>query len=166
MSPSKKHEWLKRLIGRLVEVYTLERGIDIQSVGATTLKSQLLEKGLEPDESYYVQNETLVRGRDDLDLAVDPPPDLAVEVDLTSSAIDKLGIYASLGVPEVWTYGDGVVIYHLQTTGQRIVAPRSRALPELASSDLDRFLRMRGGVSETQLVRAFREWVHERPGTP
>jgi Uma2 family endonuclease len=164
MSPSTKHEWLKRLIGRFVEAYTEERGIDIKSVGATTLKSQLKAKGLEPDESYYVQNEPLVRGKDDLDLTVDPPPDLAVEIDISSSSVDKLGIYASLGVPEVWTHDDGLVMYHLPSSGQPIVLPNSKALPDLASSDLDRFLEMRQDRSETQLVRAFRAWVRERHG--
>src|SRR6266511_6359678 len=70
MSPSVKHEWLKKLIGRLIETYTEERGIKIKSVGATTLKNQLKAKGLEPDESYYVQNEAIVRAKEDFDLAV------------------------------------------------------------------------------------------------
>ena len=164
MSPSKKHEWLKSLIGRLIEAYTEERGIDIQSVGATTLKSQLQAKGLEPDESYYVQNEPLVRGKEDFDLALDPPPDLAVEIDVTSSSIDKLGIYASLGVPEVWTYDEGLVMYHLGPSGERRAVSKSKALPDVASSDLNRFLKRRASLSETQLVREFRSWVRERHG--
>ncbi len=160
-SPSVKHEWLKNLIGRLIEAYTEERGIDVKSVGATTLKSQLKAKGLEPDESYYVQNEPAVRGKEDFDLAVDPPPDLVVEVDVTSSSIDKLGMYASLGITEVWTYDEGLIIYRLQPSGQRQVAPNSMALPELASSDLNRFLETRQTQSETQLVRVFRAWVRK-----
>ena len=69
MSPSKEHEWYHRLLGRLVEAYTLERNIPIQSTGATTLKAQLKDCGLEPGGSYYIAHESLVRGCDDLDLA-------------------------------------------------------------------------------------------------
>ena len=77
-------------------------GIPIQSTGATTLKAQLKERGLEPDQSYYITNESLVRGCDDLDLEHDPPPDLAIEVEISRSALDKLAIYGDLGVSEVW----------------------------------------------------------------
>ncbi len=165
MSPSVKHEWLKSLIGRLIEAYTEERGIRIKSVGATTLKSQLKAKGLEPDESYYIQNEALVRGREDLDLSTVPPPDLAVEIDVSTSSLDKLEIYSALGVSEVWTYDDGLVMYHLKKTVEPFVAQRSKALPELAGGDLNRFLHMRATVDETSLVRAFRAWVREQHGT-
>ncbi len=108
MSPSRKHERIKTLLGRLIEAYTEERSIQVSSAGSTTLRNQLKEKGLEPDESYFLESEHLVRGKDDLDLSTDPPPDLAIEVDLSSSAVDKLAVHASLGVAEVWSYEEPV----------------------------------------------------------
>jgi Uma2 family endonuclease len=98
MSPSREHEMLKSVLGRLVDAYAQEMGIDIAATGSTTLKLELKKRGLEPDESYYIQNEAAMRGRVDLDLERDPPPDLAIEVEITRSALDKLGIYAALGV--------------------------------------------------------------------
>jgi Uma2 family endonuclease len=98
MSPSKPHEWIKKLIGRMVESMTLELNIPIQSVGSTTLRRELLKRGLEPDDSYYIANEARVRGKETLDLQSDPPPDLVIEVDVTSSCLDRLDVYAALRV--------------------------------------------------------------------
>ena len=163
-APLARDERLKCLTRRLIQSYTEVRGIDIKSVGATTLLAPPKRRGLEPDDSYYVQNEPLVRGKDDFDITVDPPPDLAVEIDITSSSLDKLAICASLGVPEIWTYDDGLIMYSVSASGQPVVLEKSKALPDLAPSDLVRFLEMRQSRSETQLVRAFREWVRERHG--
>jgi Uma2 family endonuclease len=87
LSPSKKHESLKRLIGRLIETFTLELGIDIASCASTTLKSRLKDRGIEPDECYYIQNEASMRGKDSVEIGVDPPPDLAVEIELTTRGL-------------------------------------------------------------------------------
>jgi Uma2 family endonuclease len=165
MSPSSKHEKLKTVLARLVEAFSEELNIDIGSTGSTTFKSQLKEKGLEPDESYYIQNEARVRGKE-IDLAVDPPPDLAIEIDLRSSALDKLKIYEALGVPEVWSHdGERVVVHRLQASGQFAVSDSSAALPELPMAELGRFLERIGTESETGIVRAFRSWVRSRFGT-
>lgn len=83
MAPSAEHEWYHRLLGRLVEAFTMERNIAVRTTGATTLKAQLAERGLEPDESYYIASESAVRGCLDLDLERDPPPDLAIEVEIS-----------------------------------------------------------------------------------
>jgi Uma2 family endonuclease len=91
ISPSSKHESLKQVLARLVEAFSEELGIDIRGTGSTTFKSQLKERVLEPDESYYVQNEARVRGKE-IDLTIDPPPDLAIEIDLCRGIVNKLGI--------------------------------------------------------------------------
>lgn len=104
MSPLPTHERAKKLIGRLIEALSLERNIPISSLGSTTWKRQDLLKGLEPDECYFIQSERLVHGRFDLDLSKDPPPDLAVEMDITNHPMDRLAIHAALGVGEVWHY--------------------------------------------------------------
>lgn len=165
LSPSSKHETLKTVLARLVEAYSEELGIDIRATGSTTFKSQLKERGLEPDESYYVQNEARIRGKD-IELAVDPPPDVAIEIDLRCSALKKLEIYAALGIPEVWSHdGKRVVVHLLQPSGSFTAGESSAAFPQLAVPELTRFLDRIGTESDTQIVRAFRGWVRERSAT-
>ena len=166
MSPSPKHEPLNAVLGRFIEIYTEELGIDIRSTGSTTFRLQLKERGLEPDKSYYVQNESRVRGKDEIYLHADPPPDVAIEIDLRKSQLDKLGIYAALKIPEVWSHdGKHVVIHLLQDSGELVESPRSRAFPDLPPREIERFLERIGPESETQVIRAFRQWVQERSGS-
>ena len=114
MVPLPPHEAYKRLLGRLVEVTTEETATEIRSLGSTTWSRADLQKGLEADECYYIQNEQAIRGKDRIDLTVDPPPDLAIEVDNTSSSINRMAIYAALGVPEVWRFdGETLTICRL-----------------------------------------------------
>jgi Uma2 family endonuclease len=165
MSPSQKHEWLKRLTGRLIETFTMELGIDILSCGSTTLKSVLKECGVEPDECYYVQNEPAVRGREDIDLGKDPPPDLAVEIAITRGVVSRKGIFAALGVPELWVHdGKRLKVLRLQG-GEYRASAASGVFPMLPIAEVSRFLERRKSSSETSLVRAFRSWVQERFGT-
>jgi len=160
MSPSREHERIKSLIGRMIEAMTEELDIPISSAGSTTLKNQLKERGIEPDECYYVANEERVRGRDDLDLEVDPPPDLAVEVDISPSSINKLGIYAALGVPEVWRCdGAEIRVYQLQADGEYARQSRSPSFPFLPLEQIVRFLAERNASDETTWIRRFRAWA-------
>ena len=167
MSPSQGHERNHRLLGRLVETYTMERNIPIRSTGAATLKAPLKERGLEPDQSYYITNESLVRGRDDLDLTRDPPPDLAVEVEISRSAMDKLAIYGDLGVPEVWFYdGESLRMSMLQVDRTYKTKTRSSQLPLLTTKILEGFLARRHESDETTWIRSFHEWVRAEYVTP
>jgi len=166
LSPSRHHERLKKLIGRMIETLTEELGIPISSAGSTTWKNQTRQQGLEPDECYYIANEVRVRGRDEIDLAVDPPPDLAVEVDITSDWIDKLPIYAGLGVPEVWRYdGKALHVEQLQPDGTYARQTQSSAFPFLRLAEIARFLDQRDATDETTWIRSFREWVRGLRGS-
>jgi Uma2 family endonuclease len=166
VSPSKKHESLKKLIGRLIETFTLELGIPIASCASTTLKSRSKNQGIEPDECYYIRNEESIRGKDAIDLEIDPPPDLAVEIEIAARWIDRKGVYAALGIPEVWSYdGQTMIIYLLQEDGEYSISKESAALPMLPVSEIVRFLDQRSSRDETSLVSAFRDWVQERFGT-
>jgi Uma2 family endonuclease len=159
MSPSQGHEGLKRLIGRLVEMLSLELGIEILSTSSLTLKLPKLLKAVEADESYYIQNEARVRHKE-IDLTVDPPPDLAIEVEVSRSAIDRLGIYAALGVPEVWRHdGTSLKVLVLQGDGSYGQSDQSRAFPMLPVDEFARFLEMRSTLSENQVVIGFRDWI-------
>jgi Uma2 family endonuclease len=101
MSPLAEHEEPNRAIALLVEVVAEELGRDLRNLGSTTLKRADVRRGVEPDSCFYLQNEPRVRGKTDINLGLDPPPDLVVEIDITSPSLDKLPIYAELGVPEV-----------------------------------------------------------------
>ena len=164
-SPSPKHEALKSLLGRFIETFTEELNIKIASRGFTTLKSVLKAKGVEPDECYYIQNEAAVRNRDEIDLARDPPPDLAVEIDITSTFLNRRSIYAALGIPEVWSH-DGKELRVLRLKdGKYEASGESGTFPMLPMAELAEFLKRRHALDETALVRSFRAWVRERFGT-
>ena len=162
MSPSLEHERIKRLLGRMIETMTLELDIPIVSASATTLRRQLRQKGVEADECYYVQNESSMRGRDEIDLDHDPPPDLAIEVDITSSSMDQLGIYSALGVPEVWMCdGQAIRIYRRGDDGGYLLQDRSSAFPFLPVDQVQGFLDQRNAADETTWIRSFRSWVRQ-----
>ena len=102
MSPSKRHERIASLIGQLIVEWALVKRVPFQSCDTVTFQRKDLSRALEPDKCYYIQHEKIVRDRDELDLNVDPPPDLVIEVDVASSSARKLELYAAFGVPEVW----------------------------------------------------------------
>ena len=159
MMPLVPHETYKKLLGRFIETLTEELEIEIRSLGSLTCDREDLARGLEPDQCYYIQNEVAVRNRERLDLTREPPPDLAIEVDITSSSIDQLAIYAALGVPEVWLYdGQTLAMYYL-IAGVYESRDRSLSLPPLTASEVVRFLALSQTMGETSLVRQFRQWV-------
>ncbi|MEX0702805.1 MAG: Uma2 family endonuclease [Planctomycetales bacterium] len=157
------HEWNKKLIGQMIEALTEELGIPRRSVGALTLKSSPALKGAEPDESYYIAHEPQMRGRRRFDPTRDPPPDLLVEVDITSPSLDRLPIFAALGVPEVWVYdGSELRPYVLRKNGSYRKSKTSRAFPFLPFAEFAAWLRKAEAMDETSWIRAFRAWVREQ----
>jgi Uma2 family endonuclease len=161
MSPTQNHERAKTLFGRMIEALTEELGIPVMSCGSTTFKDQLLDCGLEPDECYYVQHEAQVRGRK-IRLGEDPPPDLVLEIDITTSVIDRIPLYAALGFPEIWQFIHGqIVIYCLRATGDYEIAAKSHALPMVSVQKLVEHLNRSGATDETTWIRAFRQWVRD-----
>lgn len=157
MSPSKSHEQIGCLIGRMIEVFTEERQIEIVSVASVTVKLESLQRGFEADEAYYIRRADEVRSLQELDFTVHPAPDLVVEVDISRSSMGKLPIWAAFGVLEVWRYrGESLAVYQLRGDGYRDTS-ESRMLPgfplEMIGSVIDR----RAEVGETQLIRSFRE---------
>ena len=107
-----------------------------------------------------------MREKDAIDLTVDPPPDLAIEVDVFSTSVATLEVYASLGVPELWSHdGKGLVVRQLQATGTYAMVNHSAAFPTLPLQELDGFLNQMDTLSDTKIGRAFRAWVRERFGT-
>lgn len=162
MTPSAPHEGSKKILGRFVESVSEELNVEIRSLGSLTCRREDLARGLEPDQCYYIQNEDVVWDKEQIDLNQDPPPDLVVEIDVTSSSIDRLSLYASLGVPEVWRYdGNRLIIYQLEAQEyvERTVSP---TFPFLSQVEMLRFLELRRTTKENALIRLFREWVRSQ----
>lgn len=161
VAPRAHHEQWKRRYGRLIEVMCEERDLDVESLGSTTFRRQDLEKGLEPDECYYVQHASVIRARPDgeIDLTLDPPPDLAIEIDITRASIPKQPIYEALGVPELWRF-DGVRLTVLRLTeGTYAPAESSGVFPFLPMEQFQQFARRLASERQPPLLREFRNWV-------
>ena len=160
MTLSTPHEWSKKILARAFEVLTEELDIPIRSGGQQTFRQQLKEKGLEPDECYWVQHEADVRGKSDISLDADPPPDIAVEVEISVSVLDRLAIYAALRVGEIWRYdGETIIVAHLQEDQTYRMLDYSPTFPWLPLGELAKFLARRDSMDETRLIRMFRAWV-------
>lgn len=162
MSPLPEHEEYKEFIVKLVYVLSEVVGVALENRGSATYKWRRGAKGVEPDTSFYVQNASRIIGRRTIDLEVDPPPDVAVEIDTTNESIAKFHIYAALGVPEIWRYdGQQAFIYHL-ADGTYAEAAKSRAFPQLTPAALTEFLDQSKTQGQTAALAAFRQWLLAR----
>jgi Uma2 family endonuclease len=167
MSPLWDHERPTRIMGRFICLLTEEFQLACLEGGAVTLRRRRKQRGLEPDDCYWIASAARLLGKTKLDLRIDPPPDLAVEVDVTHSSLDRMSIYAALAVPEVWRLASGVLTFNVLGGGSYRVQTHSLAFPQLASADLANFLGRRGQTDSTTLVLQFRTWVrqHLLPGS-
>lgn len=163
MTLSFGHENAGEWIGRLIFFLALELKMPLCSGGSTTLKKSLNKKGLEPDKCFWLQNENAMRGKKEWNPRKDPPPDLAVEVDVKRSALNRLGIYAALQVPEIWHYdGDKFEVLILGPDGKYKAKLRSRTFPSLSLKEFAaRFIIPLGTVNEVELIDAFTKWIRE-----
>ncbi|MEO0434469.1 MAG: Uma2 family endonuclease [Cyanobacteria bacterium J06656_5] len=157
--PLDPHETFKKLIGRLIEAATEELDLEIRSLGSRTYDREDLASGLEPDQCYYIQNEPQVRGIEQIDLTQLPPPDLAVEIDITSSSLNRFAIYKALGVPEIWRYDGNRLEIHVLQDDEYVNQSNSRALTLLTAADILRFLTSHQTLGENALVKQFRQWI-------
>lgn len=165
MSPLAKHERYKDLLATIARIISDETGEDLESFGSTTFREEWLEKGLEPDTCFYVSNVAAIIGKDRIDLAEDPPPDIAVEVDISSPSIRKLPIYEEMRVPEVWLYNEKRLrILLLGNTGYTEF-PRSMAFPIVTADVLTRHLEQSKTKGQSATLRAFRKWLRAELAT-
>jgi Uma2 family endonuclease len=150
---------VKKVIARLIEAYSDASGIDAEGFGSTTFNREELQMGLEPEECYYVAHAADVAAKSELDLEVDPPPDLAVEVDISPPDIAKQPIYAALGVPEIWRYDGRRLIPLRRTADGYAEMEKSMAFPDLPMDRLNEFLSIGLASGQSAAVRAMREWL-------
>ncbi|HWB11693.1 MAG TPA: Uma2 family endonuclease [Pirellulales bacterium] len=163
MSPSSDHEAIRILIGKMIAAFTEELGVPLRSLGSTTWRSKDLGKGLEADECDYILNQPRVCRRRHIDLSVDPPPDLAIETEISRSVAPRLRIYAALRIPEIWRWRkSGLTAYSLSDDGKYVERDFSLNLPMLRVKDLEPFLDFELATDETAWIRGFRAWVRER----
>jgi Uma2 family endonuclease len=164
MAPMLAHDRDDRFLHRLVIALTEELDLPLYCGGAPTIRRRLRQRGIEADETYWIANADRMAGADRLDLRRHPPPDLVLEVDISSSSIDHLGVYAALGVPEVWRLEGNVLTFYVRgRKGKYKESPSSRSFPFVTPADLLGFLqRARTVGNRTPIVRDFRKWVRKR----
>ena len=159
MSPSFQHEKFIALISGMGCILAEEMDITVEAAGATTYKQESLLKGSEGDESFYVKNAGAIIGKRQIDLDVDPPPDVVVEVDITNESLSKFPIYAAFLVPEIWRYdGKQARVYHLVNESY-IERDASLSFPFLTSQAMTEFLDQSKTQGQTAALAAFRQWV-------
>ena len=162
MTTGRPHEWYKKMLGNLVVTLACERNIEVSSGGQMTFLREDLDRGLEPDECWWIAHEPEMRTRDDYDPYNDPPPDLALEIEISNPLLDKLGIYAELGVPEIWRFdGRALTFWGRQGDESYRQVENSVAFSVLRPEHLLPYLRIDDEVGETSRLRRFAEWLRE-----
>ncbi|HEY9302109.1 MAG TPA: Uma2 family endonuclease [Phormidium sp.] len=159
--PHLEHEVPKGLIESFIEATADELEIEVMKAGSLTLEREDLTRAVEPDTCFYIQNEASVRGKRDISLPEDLPPDLAIESDYTNSSVNKDSIYAALGVPELWRYRrESLQVYHL-VEGKDEMCDRSLAFPFLPVAEIPGFIEQSRTVGQRAAVRLFRQRIRE-----
>jgi Uma2 family endonuclease len=162
MSPLIAHERPRNLFGYMIETIVVELNIPADALGSITYKQRLAESGLEPDECYYLANAGKLVSKLRPDLDIEPPPDLAIEIEITNSLVDKLSIYAGIGVPEIWRFnGSTLTILILQPDRTYVISEGSSAFPFLPMGEVLRFIKEYNKDDETGWRRSFQLWVRE-----
>jgi Uma2 family endonuclease len=162
VAPSSKHEKDNRTLAQVVEIVAEELGVEYLPVGSMTFRRADMQQGFEPDSSFYLQSEERVRDRERVDPDVDPPPDLVIEIEVTQPSLDKLPLFARMGVPEVWRWdGVRVTILTLEHDAYR-ASLASVALPPLTSDVLTRFLVQSRSLRMIAWIRSVRAWARQQ----
>ena len=163
MPPSMGHEFSSYASGRAIDVLAEEMDVIILPGRSVTLKSEAVERGIEADNCYWIANEELVRAKEEIDLDVDPPPDLFVEVEVTRTVLDRLDICSKLGIPEVWRIEGGEIkILIRDADGAYSETDESSSFPGFPVKEIAPFLKRKTGVDYLTHMRQFRDWVRGR----
>ncbi|MBL1200104.1 MAG: Uma2 family endonuclease [Nostoc sp. GBBB01] len=158
MAPLPEHEVGKKIIGNLVEILLEELDIEFWSLGSTTFDEEKMDAGVEPDDCFYIENEAAVRGKDRIDLTVDPPPDLAIEIDITSRT--RFNNYQVLGFPELWRWNGKKLEINILVNGKYIESNNSRIFPKLPIVQvIPEYLKQCKTDGRNTTMKAFRAWL-------
>ena len=160
MVPLPEHEKAKEIIGDMVKILLEAGQIAFESLGSTTLKNERMSQAVEPDTCFYIQNQAAVIGKNRLDMSVDPPPDLAIEIDLTSRT--QLDNYQILGVPELWRYARRGLQINVLQAEQYIESDVSPTFPNIPIVELvNQYTQQSQVAGRTSAIQAFKNWVGE-----
>ncbi|MFN6512908.1 MAG: Uma2 family endonuclease [Nostoc sp. CreGUA01] len=161
MAPLPEHEVGKVLIGDLIKVLLEELDIEFWSLGSTTFDQEKMDAGVEPDDCFYIENEAAVRGKDRIDLTVDPPPDLAIEIDITSRT--RFNNYQLLGVPELWRWNGNKLEINILVHGKYVESNNSLIFPNLPISQvISEYLKRCKNDGRNATMKVFRAWVRKQ----
>ena len=168
MSPLPIHEQVKKVLARIIETIGDETEVLVEGFGSTTFDREDLQKGLEPDECYYIANAPAVIGKTEFDWTIDPPPDLAIEIDISRPDVARQPIYAALGVAEIWKYGGATVVSlhriasdRLSSEARYIASEKSLAFPKLSMGEVNRFLQIGLTQGQQAAAKVVREWCRK-----
>jgi Uma2 family endonuclease len=162
MSPSSEREELIEIMATIADIVAEEQQVEFKALCSTTFRRQDLERGTEPDACFYLQNVERIRGKKEIDLTVDPPPDLVIEVEVTSPVLPKFPVYARLGVPEIWLH-DGRTLRILRLAGDQYEdCERSRVLPAVTQLTLAEFVEQSKTLATLTSRRTVRTWAREQ----
>jgi Uma2 family endonuclease len=162
LSPSYFHERLKELLGCFIMILVEELEIPCLMAGSTTFRRRAKRGGVEGDETYYLTNLDRIRGKKKINLKVDPPPDLAIEVVVSHDADDAVEVYRRFRVPEVWICDENqLTILVLQLDGQYVPSERSHAFSLLRASEIHSWVTRSQDGSDTAWIKELRRWIAE-----
>lgn len=163
MSPLGEHENNNRFIESLIFVIADELNLNLKKFGSLTLKSDKEKQAVEPDSCYYLNNEPLVRNKQHIDLTIDPPPDLVLEIDITSGSLNKLPIYCTLKVPEIWRYnGKNLTVFCFNSeTNNYQQCPKSKIFSWLDLELIPQLINQSLNIGETATLKQFRQWIKD-----
>ncbi|MDJ0728964.1 MAG: Uma2 family endonuclease [Crocosphaera sp.] len=162
MTPLPEHEYFKERISDTIKDAAEILELDFECLGSSTWKREIKQAGVEPDNCFYFQNEPLIRGKLTFDLNQDPPPDLALEIDLTHKSLDRFPIYTRLGVPELWCYDSGnLKIYQLAGEAY-IETEKSLIFPNLNIQEIPTLIESYRKLGRRAFRKAVREWVKKQ----
>lgn len=142
MSPKRPHEQITRLIDMVVSHLAFDLGLNVDNCGAMTLRFESAQRGGEPDSCFYLANESAVRGLEEIDLAIHPPPDIVLEVDITSPSIDKFGLYLVAQIPEVWRFDGSHMKFYVIAGEKYETISNSLSFPSLTPEMIEGYLRI------------------------
>jgi Uma2 family endonuclease len=163
MSPKRLHEQITRLVDMIVTLLGFELGLNVDNCGAMTMRVESAQRGGEPDSCFYIAHEAAVRGVDEINLQVHPPPDIVLEVDITSPSLDKFGLYLAARVPEVWRYDGARMSFHALAGERYETASHSLCFPHLTATMLERYLTIGREQGSTVMLQTVKGEIPQTP---
>lgn len=158
--PGEPDEIVNRLLAKIITMLAMELGIEANDFGSTTLNRETIDRGIEPDSCFYIQNAEPGQGME-TKASESLAPDLALEVDISSSSASKMSIYLAMEVPEIWLYRRHKLSIQLLQNGQYTDAVNSRAFPMVSVDKLNQWIELRKTETDLTVLRQVQKFGRE-----